>query len=154
MLELLAQAAAIDPVVYTPDWWIRQLKDNGFGSLLSALILYLLYKYAPRVIEAFIAATAATTESTTANKDAIASLVEMKKGQEEALTRIVSTQESAVSSATALVDLHAAASQREEMVISRACDLVELVTMRVAPDLLTEVKGHTTALRLLAHGKR
>lgn len=153
MFDLLAQAT-IDPVVYTPDWWIRQLKDNGFGSLLSALILYLLYKYAPRVIEAFIAATAATTESTTANKEAIASLVEMKKGQEESLTRIVTTQESAVSSASALVDLHASAAAREELVISRACDLVELVTTRVAPDLLDEVKGHTTALRLLAHGKR
>ncbi len=153
MFELIAQSAA-EAIAYTPEWWIKQLKDNGFGTLLSALILFLLYRYSPRVVESFIEATKATTEATTANKDAIASLVEMKKDAQESLTRIVSTQEAAVSSASALVDLHASAAAREEMVISRACDLVELVTTRVAPDLLVEVKGHTNALRMLAHGKR
>jgi hypothetical protein len=152
MLELFAQAG--DLTTYSPEWWIRQFKENGFGSLLSALILYLLYRYAPRVIEGFVAATDATTQATTANKDAIASLVEMKKVQDETLTRIASTQQAAVASANALVDLHASAAAREEMVISRACDLVELVTLRVAPGLLDEVRGHTNALRALAHGKR
>lgn len=152
MLELFAQAG--DLTTYSPEWWIRQFKENGFGSLLSALILYLLYRYAPRVIEGFLTATTATTESTIANKQAIAQLVEMKKGQDETLTRIASTQQAAVSSASALVDLHASAAAREELVIARACDLVELVTLRVAPGLLDEVKGHTSALRNLAHGKR
>jgi hypothetical protein len=151
MLELFAQAG---DVAYSPEWWIRQFKENGFGSLLSALILYLLYRYAPRVIEGFVTATTATTESTIANKEAIAELVKTKKAQDETLTRIASTQEAAVSSASALVDLHASAAAREELVISRACDLVELVTLRVAPSLLDEVKGHTNALRTLAHGRR
>jgi hypothetical protein len=146
MLWLLAQADAA-AVTYTPDWWLAKFKENGFGSLLSALILYLLYKYSPRIIEAFIAATNATTESTAANKEAIASLV-------GTTARIVTTQEAAVNSASTLVDLHASAAAREEKVISKACDLVELVTQRVAPDLLDEVKTHTSALRSLAYGKR
>jgi len=145
MLWILAQANAA-AATYSPDWWISKFKENGFGSLLSALILYLLYKYSPQVIESFIEATKATTESTAANKEAIASLVDMN-------ARIVTTQEAAVNSASTLVDLHASAAAREEKVISKACDLVELVTTRVAPDLLPEVKTHTSALRVLAYGK-
>jgi len=145
MLWLLAQADA-DLTAYTPDWWLAKFERYGYGGSLMMLVLWMLWKYLPRVVEAFIAATTATVESTTANKEAIKSLVDMN-------SRIVTTQEAAVSSASTLVDLHASAADREEKVISKACDLVELVTSRIAPDLLPEVKTHTSALRVLAYGR-
>jgi len=145
MLWLLAQADT-DLTAYTPDWWLAKFERYGYGGSLMLLVLWMLWRYVPRIIEAFIAATNATTDATAANKEAIASLVGMNG-------RIAATQESAVSAANTLVELHASAAAREEMVVSKACDLVELVTARVAPDLLPEVKTHTTALRVLAHGR-
>jgi hypothetical protein len=145
MLWLLAQADT-DLAAYTPDWWLAKFERYGYGGSLMLLVLWMLWRYVPRIIEAFINATTATIESTAANKEAIASLVDMN-------SRIVTTQEAAVNSASTLVDLHASAAAREEKVISKACDLVELVTTRVAPDLLPEVKTHTSALRVLAYGK-
>jgi len=145
MLWLLAQTDA-DLTTYTPDWWLAKFERYGYGGSLMVLVLWMLWRYVPRIIEAFISATNATTESTAANKEAIASLVEMN-------SRVVATQEAAVTSASTLVDLHASAADREEKVISKACDLVELVTTRIAPDLLPEVKTHTSALRILAYGR-
>ena len=152
MIYLFAQADA-DLTAYSPDWWLAKFERYGYGGSLMLLVLWMLWKYVPRIIEAFIAATSTVTESTTANKEAIATLVSMKRSQNESLQRIVATQEAAVGSAKSLVELTTTGMAREEQVVDRACDLVELVTTRIAPDLLEKVMVHTAALRALARGR-
>lgn len=136
---------------WTPDWWIEKVEKYTFSGCIAALVVYLLWRYLPRAIEAFIEYMRVTTTSNQKVAEATHSLVDSSRKQDELTRQVAASQLSASQSAAKMVDLHTALVDREEAVIARACDLVEMVTARVAPDMLREVKQHTEALRAISH---
>jgi len=151
MLSLFLQTPAAG--TWSADWWLATVEKYGYSGSVMILVIWLLWKYAPRAIDAVLASINTNTESTKTNAESTRQLVEMQRGQQDAQARIVSTQEAQMLSSSKLVDLHAAMCAREEAIVSRGCDLIDLVTSRVTPQLLPEVKRHTDALRELCHKK-
>ncbi len=151
-LFLLLQSGGSLP--YSPDWWLEKWDKYGVGSLIGLLVVVTLWRYTPRVIDAFLAYMKATAESNRKMGESTEKLAEMQRTSNESHARMAMTQEATAKSTAALVDLHGSLCNREEAVVSHACDLVETVTARVAPDLMPEVKRHTDALRLISHRRQ
>jgi hypothetical protein len=141
MFPLFAQAA--EAVAYTPEWWIKQLKDNGFGTLLSGLILFLLYKYAPRVIEAFVAYLQVSTE--TARK-----LTEIGEKHQDQLEAIVTTQRATETTSRSMIDAQNGSRTVNELRATKYLDLIELILPHIAPQAKEESRKHIDALRAIS----
>ncbi len=161
-LLLLAQQATTTPAVveakpdpYSPDWWFDKFDKYGFNGILSFMVLFFIWKYGPRVLEAFIAYLQTSREATEKNSLAIdqtsetlKKLTEMKERQQEQLTLMVESQEKTGDSASALMSL-----DKHEKRLARALDLVDLAFANIAPQAAREAKEHTDAVRYMSHSR-
>lgn len=130
MLLLFAQT-----VESVPQGWERILRDYGFTGVLTAMVLWLMYRYVPRAIEGVLSLYELLGKAVVTN-------AESQKRTAKALRNISLV----IGGDPVVVRNHPFSSSRVEKAMVHMTSAVE-ETVRDNPDLSNRVRPHLEAIR-------